>query len=172
MRPPIARIVGWRAVPVALLAAAALLVLALLLLWLAVAATVAIGLVAFQLVYLPRLARWLGLELWHLALGLLPPCALSGFLAVGEATGLVVGAAAWALVVAGPRLALGYAGRWLGRRAARWTSQVATTEPPPHPSGQLIETVACARCGRFWIAGPPDACPHCAAEQPSIAPPN
>jgi hypothetical protein len=77
---------------------------------------------------------------------------------------------AWALVVGGPRLALGYAGRWLGRRAVRWSHAGATAARPP--PGQLIETVACPRCGRRRVVGrPPDACPHCAAEQPGIGPP-
>jgi hypothetical protein len=164
------RISGWRAIPVALIAAAAFLVLATLLFWVAVAAAVAIGLVAFQVVLLPRLARRLGLPPLLLVLVLLPICALAGWLAVGEATGPLAGAAAWAILVAAPRLALVHAGRWLGRRAVTWAAQVQTTEPP-RPSGQIIETVACPRCGRFRIAPPVGACPHCAAEQPGIAPP-
>jgi hypothetical protein len=166
----VARIDGWRAIPLVLVATALLLVLALLLFWVAVAAVVAIGLVALQLVLLPRLARRLGMALLLIVLILLPVCALGGWLAIGEATGPLVGAAAWAVLVGAPRVALVLAGRWLGRRAAGWAHQVRTTEPPP-PSGQIIETVACPRCGRFRLAGPSEECPHCAAERPAIAPP-
>jgi hypothetical protein len=165
-----ARLSGWRAIPVALAATAAFLLLAALLFWVAVAAAVAIGLVAFQIVLLPRLARRLQLAPLLFVLLLLPLCALGGWLAVGEATGPLAGAAAWALLVAAPRVALDQAGRWLGRRAARWGAQARTTAPP-HPSGQIIETVACPRCGRFRLAAPDATCPHCAAERPAIAPP-
>jgi hypothetical protein len=164
-----ARLSGWRAIPAALLATAAFLLLATLLFWVAVAAAVAIALVAVQLVLLPRLARRLGLAPLLLVLALLPVGALLGWLAVGEATGPLAGAAAWAALVAAPRLALVQAGRWFGRRAATWAAQVQTPEPA-HPSGQVIETVACPRCGRFRIAPPTGACPHCAAERPRLSP--
>src|SRR5687768_14308201 len=103
-----ARISGWRAIPVALVATAVLLLLAALLFWVAVAVAVAIGLVAFQLVLLPRVARRLGIAPLLIVLVLLPICVLGGWLAVGEATGPLAGAAAWAALIAAPRLALGY----------------------------------------------------------------
>jgi hypothetical protein len=164
------RITGWRALPLALIAMAVLAVLALFLLWLAVAAAAVVGLVVFQLVYLPRIARRLRLAPWLLALVLLPLCVFVGWLALGEATGPLAGAGAWALLVAAPRVAVDLGGRWLGRRAAGWASQLRTTEPSG-PSGLVIATEACPRCGRFRVVGPGDACPHCAAERPGIAPP-
>jgi hypothetical protein len=150
-----------------LVAVAAVVVLAVVLFWLAVAAALLVGLAALHLVYLPRLAGWVGVAPSQLALGLLPLVALGGWAAAGEAVGLLWGAAAWAALVAAPRLALARAGRRLGRWPAGWTVQVRSAAPRPRAPGEVIEAVACPRCGRFRIAGEP--CPTCDAERPDRA---
>lgn len=122
---------GWRAALAIVLVGVALVVAAVLVLWLAIAAGLLIALALLNAFYIPRLAARLAIGRLELATGLLAVLGLAGWALSGDPIGFVWGAAAWAVLVAAPQLAISYLERRLRARTALWIRDASRDDDRP-----------------------------------------
>lgn len=150
---------GWRAIALIGTALIAVVLAAIVFAWIAVAVALVVALGVAHVLYVPRLARWLGIGQPALVALSLPVLAAVG-LALGGQGGAVAAVAIWFAVFGAPHLVLRHlAGRL--RTSISFRPVVSAGDAGRYPA---LRGVACARCGRVYAPLPGDTtCPGCGA---------